>query len=346
MSFPQPTPAANSREHVDEVKETISLTLAGEENGDDNDLDAVAQILMDQEDIQQPNRFEHRKLLRKIDWRIVPLAAWAYGLQFVDKSGLGAAATYGLRDDLHLIGQEYSCTTMWLVGYLAIYNLMLMENKVHTRGTTSPVWSVDDDERCFSSALLNHLLWSACHQILLLHIANFELLGSAMLKLTSWRLIFLTIGLLSSFTGVLMFAFMPDAPQSAKWLSERERAIAVKRVVQAQLGLKDTHFKWEQVQETLRDPHAWLLSLQMLFSQTAGSVTTNFLGIGFGYTALKAQLYTAPNYAVQAVTQLLVSRPPTFFAFFRNKKQPLAALSSIIGVIGIIIIYVTPPEDQ
>ncbi|KAI2703537.1 hypothetical protein CBS147332_7523 [Penicillium roqueforti] len=62
------------------------------------------------------------------------------------------------------------------------------------------------------------------------------------------------------------------------------------------------HFKWEQVQGTLRDPHAWLLILQMLFSQTAGNVTTNFLGIvikGFGYTALKAQLYTTPNYAIQ-----------------------------------------------
>ena len=59
---------------------------------------------------------------------------------------------------------------------------------------------------------------------------------------------------------------------------------------------------------------------QMFFSQAAGNVTTNFLGIiikvnntgfskmfkkakqlmkGFGYTALKAQLYTAPNYALQ-----------------------------------------------
>ena len=59
----------------------------------------------------------------------------------------------------------------------------------------------------------------------------------------------------------------------------------------------------------------------MFFSQTAGSVTTNFLGIvisvmvsfrddfalanlaqGFGYTALKAQLFTAPNYAVQVTS--------------------------------------------
>lgn len=33
---------------------------------------------------------------------------------------------------------------------------------------------------------------------------------------------------------------MPDSPQSAKWLNDRERAIAVKRVAQAQLGLKNS----------------------------------------------------------------------------------------------------------
>lgn len=68
---------------------------------------------------------EKHKVLRKIDWHIMPLAAWSCGLQFVDKvnpssqdtdvreslylqSGLGAAATYGLRKDLHLVGNQYS----------------------------------------------------------------------------------------------------------------------------------------------------------------------------------------------------------------------------------------------
>lgn len=51
---------------------------------------------------------EARKLVRKIDWHLMPLAAWACGLQFVDKSGLGAAATYGLTTDLGLTGNEYS----------------------------------------------------------------------------------------------------------------------------------------------------------------------------------------------------------------------------------------------
>lgn len=48
----------------------------------------------------------------------------------------------------------------------------------------------------------------------------------------------------------------------------------------------------------------------------------------------------------QAVMQVIVSGLPTFFIFFRNKKQPLAAISSLIGVIGIALLYVTPDEDR
>lgn len=43
----------------------------------------------------------------------MPLCAWACGLQFVDKGALGAAATYGLREDINLVGQEFSwCVTV------------------------------------------------------------------------------------------------------------------------------------------------------------------------------------------------------------------------------------------
>lgn len=88
---------------------------------------------------------------------------------------------------------------------------------------------------------------------------------------------------------------MPDNPVTAKWLNERERAIAVKRVADHQLGVKNSmfesmelannpdnqqdHFKWEQVKEAVTDYQFWMIVLQMFFSQAAGNVTTNFLGI-------------------------------------------------------------------
>lgn len=90
---------------------------------------------------------------------------------------------------------------------------------------------------------------------------------------------------------------MPDSPVSAKWLSEREKTIAVKRLVDDQLGVKNSmnspllklryhadkissaHFKWAQARECATDWRFWMMTLQMFFSQAAGNVTTNFLGI-------------------------------------------------------------------
>ncbi|KAH8882036.1 hypothetical protein GQ53DRAFT_772925 [Thozetella sp. PMI_491] len=85
-------------------------------------------------------------------------------------------------------------------------------------------------------------------------------------------------GLLSILTGILVYFFMPDNPLSAGWLNEREKAIAI----------LDSSFQ---------------------VGASTGSVTTNFIGIiikGFGFDPLTAQLYIAPNYAVQRGKQAIV----------------------------------------
>ncbi|KAI2738843.1 hypothetical protein DTO013E5_6964 [Penicillium roqueforti] len=174
MSFPQPTPTVISREHVDEVKEATSLTPMGKGNGDDNNLGDIAQILMDQEDIEYPAE-EHRKLLRNIDWRIVPLAAWVCGLRFVDKSeyswcvsifyfgyltGLWVMPCYvvlGPRICFN-IGIEVHSWAFRIMPYS--WTIACHNHVVYTRRAASAVWFMDYDKRCSSGALLNHLL---CH---------------------------------------------------------------------------------------------------------------------------------------------------------------------------------------
>lgn len=64
--------------------------------------------------------------------------------------------------------------------------------------------------------------------------------------------------------------------------------------------------------------------------------------------ALIDTVYTAPNSAVQALTQICISGPPTFFHWFRDKKQPLAATWSAIGIAGCAILLSVPagPSTQ
>lgn len=51
---------------------------------------------------------EAKKVLRKIDLRLIPCLFLLYLLQYLDKNGINYASVYGLEDGTHLHGQDYS----------------------------------------------------------------------------------------------------------------------------------------------------------------------------------------------------------------------------------------------
>ncbi|KAK3621088.1 hypothetical protein LTR56_023014 [Elasticomyces elasticus] len=62
---------------------------------------------------------EYKKLLRKIDRYLLPLMWFCYGIQQTDKTSLGTQAIFGLREDTHLVGQQYSwLTTIFYITYM------------------------------------------------------------------------------------------------------------------------------------------------------------------------------------------------------------------------------------
>ncbi|KAI5451305.1 hypothetical protein NCC49_001900 [Naganishia albida] len=60
---------------------------------------------------------QSRLVRRKIDRNILPILVWVYFLQILDKSCVGYAATFGLREDANLTGDQYS--TIGSAGYWA-----------------------------------------------------------------------------------------------------------------------------------------------------------------------------------------------------------------------------------
>lgn len=51
---------------------------------------------------------EARKIRTKIDIRILSILMVTYTLQYLDKNSINLASVYGLKKDLHLVGQDYS----------------------------------------------------------------------------------------------------------------------------------------------------------------------------------------------------------------------------------------------
>jgi hypothetical protein len=52
---------------------------------------------------------EYKKVLRKIDLVLLPLMWLCYGTQQADKTSISTQATFGMREDTGLVGQQFSC---------------------------------------------------------------------------------------------------------------------------------------------------------------------------------------------------------------------------------------------
>ena len=71
--------------------------------------------------------------------------------------------------------------------------------------------------------------------------------------LHNWKLIFLTIGLLNFVCGGVFLAFMPDSPASARFLTHRQRVVAVRRAAGNMIGVRTRQIKLGQAVENLYD---------------------------------------------------------------------------------------------
>ncbi|EPQ25629.1 uncharacterized protein PFL1_06809 [Pseudozyma flocculosa PF-1] len=71
---------------------------------------------------------ENKRLLRKIDKRVLVIMLGTYFAQSLDKGTLAFAAIMGIRKDLHLVGQQYSWLTTCL--YLAILVCEFPQNRL------------------------------------------------------------------------------------------------------------------------------------------------------------------------------------------------------------------------
>ncbi|KAI7095408.1 allantoate permease [Hortaea werneckii] len=84
-----------------------------------NDVDAAYQVFGDVQEGYVGDLVNDRKLLWKIDLWLMPLICITYALQSIDKTTLGYAAVFGVKEDAQLAGTEYSWLgSLFYLGYL------------------------------------------------------------------------------------------------------------------------------------------------------------------------------------------------------------------------------------
>ncbi|KAI1611924.1 major facilitator superfamily domain-containing protein [Exophiala viscosa] len=115
--------------------------------------------------------------------------------------------------------------------------------------------------------------------------------------LKSWKLIFLTIGLLNFVWAWVFLWLMPDSPMSAKFLTHRQQVVAVKRVSENMIGVKNKKFKPRQALEAITDLRVLGYATIGLAGGTINGGVSNFataLIKGYGYSGIQATLLQLP----------------------------------------------------
>jgi MFS transporter, ACS family, allantoate permease len=97
--------------------------------------------------------------------------------------------------------------------------------------------------------------------------------GSA---IAPWKIVFLVNGILTACLGVVFWFVIPDNQLNARWLSPKDRILAVARVRVNQQGIGNKHFKRYQLTEALLDPMTWAFAFYALVADIPNGGISNF----------------------------------------------------------------------
>lgn len=101
------SPPDNDPEKASIAQEKVGNVIL--KHADRNDADEALKVLEGENgEVIELTPEDERKLLRKIDWHIMPMLCIVYGLNYLDKTTVSYASIMGLKTDLNLVGQEYS----------------------------------------------------------------------------------------------------------------------------------------------------------------------------------------------------------------------------------------------
>ncbi|KAJ5720697.1 uncharacterized protein N7483_008631 [Penicillium malachiteum] len=293
----------------------------------------------------------NRRLLRTIDWHLMPILCCVFCLNYLDNTTLSYASIMGIKEDLDLVGDQYS----WL-GSIFYVGWLVWEPPP----STTPPGQI----LCFlrlhvgrdpSNICVNNFAGAATIRFLLgmfeaASMPAFALLSSQWYTvrehnsrtgiwissngwgqivgglvaygisrrlsevegaIAGWKLIFIVTGCFTTLIGILFFWVIPDSQLNCRWLSYHDRFLAIQRVRVNEQGIGNRYFKCQLIES-------------------------------FGYTSQQSLLYGIPGGVV-----VLIACFSNGWAGDRYQNRTLiACIPMAVALVGIILIVALPVSQK
>ncbi|KAJ9091883.1 hypothetical protein QFC19_008909 [Naganishia cerealis] len=188
-------------QHVEELLSSTPDIMPGGNNLTWPRMSLVAH-LQNEIDLLSEEEFkaEEKKLVRKIDFRLMPALFLLICLNYLDRSALASARVQGIEKDLGLKHGQFN---------IAISCLIASGIQKGLKGAHG---------------------------------------------LEAWRWLFIIEGSMTIGVAILAIFILPDWPATTKWLTPRERALAVRRLAKDAGGIEDENGNvWKGARDALLD---------------------------------------------------------------------------------------------
>jgi len=151
---------------------------------------------------------------------------------------------------------------------------------------------------------------------------------------SQWKWIYVILGAATMGYAVIAICFFSSSPMKAWFLNDRERMIAVRRLVQNNTGIQTRAFKSYQILDLIKDPQLYLIGIFSFGYAFVNNATGSFFGFlvsSFGYSNREAIVLSMPASAIAIVSMVASGVIGSTFPRWRILNAVFWILPSIAG---------------
>ncbi|RVX72360.1 hypothetical protein B0A52_04565 [Exophiala mesophila] len=320
-----------------------------------------------------------KRLLRKIDWRVLPIPIMLVGLSSIDRTNIASARVAGMSDDLDLQGNRYNIAVsvffityalselpsnlivrpIGVVPYLSFLILAwgtvamclgFVNNFVQLtvlrlllglfEGGLNPacVYLISSWYRRYETHR-RIAIWYTMASIFagfsgVISYGFSKMEGAGGLR--GWRWIFIMPGVITIACVVIVYLYVSEFPEKAKWLKPEELDLVKQRLTDDRAEEFNDKATLKESLAPLKDWRIWAMSMLYLYPAAGFYALAFFMPSilsAFGFSVALSQILQTPPYMLGAICSVATG----YYGDKFRIRSPFMIGHAVVTVIGFIL---------
>ncbi|KAG0240241.1 hypothetical protein BGW41_007080 [Actinomortierella wolfii] len=220
------------------------------------------------------SREEEKRLVRKIDYRLLPILGTFYAFSTLNRANLTNARIFAYESALHATNEQYT----WAIAmFYCGFGLAEIPSIFALLYLTPKIWlplSMFACEQTFRLAILS--LFNSASGAFGGLVAGAIGLLHGVAGLDGWQWVFILESIPTAICAVTAYFILAKTPEAAPWLNQRETSIAIYRIRNDTKIKVNRTFSKKTIMTAVKDPKVYLfMSLNLILTSLRNGSSLN-----------------------------------------------------------------------